>query len=65
MPSRIAWVVKTPNGWLGQRRYDYGAGTSAASAKADFRFARVFSREADARRSLEPGDEVVPVTITT
>jgi hypothetical protein len=65
MPKRISWVVKTPHGYLGKRRYSYQAGTSTANATASFQFARVFSREADARRSLEPGDEVVPVTITT
>jgi hypothetical protein len=65
MPAnkRTAWVVKTPEGFLGQRRYSYREGTSAAK-QTSFKFARVFTREADALKSCEPGDVVLPVTIT-
>jgi hypothetical protein len=59
--ERTSWVVKTPEGFLGKKRHNYRG--SQPERKASFKFARVFTREADARHSCEPGDEVLPVTI--
>lgn len=61
--KRTAWVVKTPEGFLGKRHYSYREGTTS-SKQTSLKFARVFTREADARKSCERGDTVLPVTIT-
>lgn len=60
--ERTSWVVKTPEGFLGQKRHNYSG--SQPERKTSFKFARMFTREGDARKSCVPGDVVLPVTIT-
>jgi hypothetical protein len=60
--ERTSWVVKTPEGFLGKKRHNFRG--SQPERKTTFKFARVFTREADAHKSCEPGDAVLPVTIT-
>ena len=63
MIQRAVYLVKTKDGWLGKRRYDYQAGSTHASPTAQFKYARVFSRRQDAEKSCLYGDEVVIGTL--
>jgi len=62
LSERIAWIVKTPEGYLGQRRHNY-SGTQP-ERKTSFKFARVFTAEGYARSACQEGDKVLSVTIT-
>jgi hypothetical protein len=62
MTVRQSWVVKTPEGFLGQRRHNY-SGTQP-ERKASFKSARVFTGKGYAQRACGPNDVVLPVTIT-
>lgn len=61
--KRIAYVVQTPKGFLGTRRYSFKAGTTTAS-DTSFQFARIFTRNQDAQRSCGRQDKVLPVVVT-
>lgn len=61
----MRWVVRTPDGWLGQRRFTYGQGTFA-NGSAKLSAARIFSRKQDAVAACrdDAGWEVRQVEIT-
>jgi hypothetical protein len=45
--AHVRYAVKTPNGYVGSRRFDYSRGSHASDATA-FRTARLFTRVGDA-----------------
>ena len=56
--SCLRWVVKTRDGYLGNR-----SGFSPGHGRARFQYARLFTREADAQRACGPGEVHLPVTV--
>jgi hypothetical protein len=64
------FVVKTPTGYLGKRRYSYKEGTTVANESTRREFARVYTRRGDAENAVPrwkgkmvEGWEIVPVKL--
>lgn len=62
--SHIRYAVKTPEGYMGHRRYSYSKGTSGANQGAAFKAARLYARKQDAVAAAGEKDKVIPVVVT-
>lgn len=61
--SCLRWVVKTRDGYLGPRRYDYGMGSTIHDIDRSLDTARLFNRKADAEKYAGDGRKVLPVSV--
>lgn len=62
--TRIVWIIKTRDGYVGKRRHSCSVGGTMHSRTAKFRDARIFVRLCDCYAHTEDGDTIVEATLS-